>query len=74
MSDPAASAPAPRAFDAQQIDIGPARLVGVENGPARVILWLEDKDGTLLIFIDPRKGIETGRLRLNNLGERAWKK
>lgn len=41
-----------------------AKLRGVENGDARIVLQLEDEDGTLLILLDPRKGEEKGRVRL----------
>ena len=42
-----------------------AELMGVENGDARIVLRLKDKDGPLLILLDPRKGTEKGRVRLN---------
>ena len=41
-----------------------AELVGVENGNARIMLRLKDEDGPLLILLDPRKGTEKGRVRL----------
>ncbi len=64
INNPEAGAPVLSGFGTQHIDIGTARLVDVENGDTRVILRLEDVDGSLLVFVDPRKGIETGRLRL----------
>ena len=42
-----------------------AELIGVENGDARIVLRLKDQDGPLLILLDPRKGTEKGRVRLN---------
>lgn len=42
-----------------------AELMGVENGDARIVLRLKDEDGPLLILLDPRKGTEKGRVRLN---------
>lgn len=41
-----------------------AELVSVENGDARIVLRLQDKDGPFLILLDPRKGVEKGRVRL----------
>jgi hypothetical protein len=41
-----------------------ARLLRVENGDARIVLRLEDKNGAFLILLDPRKGTEKGRIRL----------
>lgn len=41
-----------------------AELVGVENGDARIVLRLKDEKGPLLILLDPRKGEEKGRVRL----------
>ena len=55
----------PRDFGTYSISIpSGARLVSVENGASRVILRLEDNQGALLIMLDPRKGVETGRVRL----------
>ena len=42
-----------------------AELVSVENGDARIVLRLKDNKGPLLILLDPRKGVEKGRIRLN---------
>ncbi len=42
-----------------------AELVSVENGDARIVLRLKDDKGPLLILLDPRKGVEKGRVRLN---------
>lgn len=41
-----------------------AKLMAVENGDARIVLRLQDEEGPLLILLDPRKGIEKGRVRL----------
>ncbi len=41
-----------------------AQLVSVENGAVRVVLRLRDTHGPLLIFLDPKNGEETGRIRL----------
>jgi hypothetical protein len=41
-----------------------AKLIGVENGDARIVLRLKDDKGPLLILLDPRKGTEKGRVRL----------
>ncbi|MDA8523834.1 DUF6476 family protein [Alphaproteobacteria bacterium] len=41
-----------------------AELVGLENGDARIVLSLKDNNGPLLILLDPRKGLEKGRVRL----------
>lgn len=41
-----------------------AKLVRVDNGDARIVLRLQDQDGDFLILLDPRKGIEKGRIRL----------
>ena len=58
-------APMARDFELSEIAIpAGARLVGVENGATRIVLHLEDKDGSLLLLLDPRKGAETGRVRL----------
>ncbi len=43
-----------------------AQLLGVENGDTRLVLHLKDADGTFLILIDPRKGEETGRIRVRS--------
>jgi len=40
------------------------QLLGVENGDTRIIVKLKTDDGPLLILLDPRKGEETGRVRL----------
>ena len=40
------------------------QLLGVENGDTRIIVKLKTEDGPLLILLDPRKGEETGRVRL----------
>ena len=61
----APEAPMARDFELSEIAIpAGARLVGVENGATRIVLRLEDKDGSLLLLLDPRKGTETGRVRL----------
>ena len=41
-----------------------AELIDVENGATRIVLRLRDEKGPLLIMLDPRKGVETGRVRL----------
>lgn len=61
----APEAPAAPDFGTMTINIPKgARLIDVDNGAARIILRLEDKDGPLLLLLDPRKGHETGRIRL----------
>ena len=61
----APEAPAAPDFGTMTINIPEgARLIDVDNGAARIILRLEDKDGPLLLLLDPRKGHETGRIRL----------
>jgi len=61
----APEAPVTRDFEVSEIAIPEgARLVSVENGDARIVLHVEDKQGMLLILIDPRKGQEKGRVRL----------
>lgn len=64
LNDPEANVPVKPGFGTQQIGINDAELVDVENGDSRVILRLRDAQGPLLIFVDPRKGTEMGRLRL----------
>jgi hypothetical protein len=39
-------------------------LMSVQNGDNRIILHLRDDQGNLLILLDPRKGEEKGRIRL----------
>lgn len=52
-------------FGQTQIEVpAGAELVGVENGATRIVLRLQDEDGPLLILLDPRKGDEKGRIRL----------
>ncbi len=41
-----------------------AQLMSVENGDARIVLRMQDDDGAFLILLDPRKGVEKGRIRL----------
>ena len=52
------------AFAVQNIAIGTAKLVDIKNGETQIILHLEDDDGVMLVFVDPRTGAQTGRLRL----------
>ena len=57
----------PMALDFELLEIAipaGARLIEVENGTTRIVLRLEDKEGPLLVLLDPRKGKETGRVRL----------
>ena len=62
----APEAPIARDFDLSKITIPEgARLVGIENGATRVIVHLQEEKGALLLFLDPRKGKETGRVRLS---------
>ena len=57
--------PMARDFELSEIVIpAGARLVEVGNGATRIVLHLEDKGGPLLVLLDPRKGKETGRVRL----------
>ena len=62
----ALEAPITRDFDLSEITIPEgARLVGIENGATRVIVHLQEEKGALLLFLDPRNGEETGRVRIN---------
>ena len=59
------SIPVKPGFGETEISIpADAKLLHVDNGDARIVLRLEDAQGPLLILLDPRKGLEKGRVRL----------
>ena len=68
VGDPESNVPERLGFGETQIQLpAGSEIDDIIGADGRIVVRVRDADGTMLILLDPRRGEERGRIRLNEL-------